>query len=197
MEPLSLIEARVLGVLIEKEDVLPGHYPLTLKAVLRACNQKTDRNPIMHVLEADVLTALKSLNAAGLTVEHTAKFVTRYAHNVVKEFHIAKQAVPLLGILLLRGPLTPSEMRLIVDRVHKFENVSTVAGFLVHMSRDRDEPLVAPLPRKQGKREVRWAQLLTGPVEKTEREEMSIIELMEMAFDLQRRIRILEDDALV
>ena len=150
MEILSLIEARVLGVLIEKESILPGQYPLTLKNVLRGCNQKTDRNPIMHVLEADVLTALKSLYEMGLTVEHTARFMTHYSHDAAKHFHIAKQAAPLLGVLLLRGPMTPSEMRLHVSRIHKFENISSLKGFLLHMSRDREEPLVAPLPRQHG-----------------------------------------------
>ena len=195
MEQLSLIEARVLGVLIEKESVLPGYYPLTLKAILRGCNQKTERNPIMHVLESEVLEALKSLLTMGLTTEHTAKFVTRYAHNLTKELHISNQAVPLLGVLLLRGPLTPSEIRLVI-RTHNFD-ASTVRGLLLHMSRDREEALIAPLPRQRGAREIRWAQLLTGPVETTDRPEMSILELMEMAFDLQRRIRILEEDALV
>lgn len=134
----------------------------------------------------------------GLVSEYKTRNGFRYSHNVAKVFHIANQAVPLLGILLLRGQLTPSEMRLNVDRIYKFDNISTIKGLLLHMSRDREEPLVSPLPRQRGEREIRWTQLLTGDtVEKTEKPEMSIREMMDMVFDLQRRIRELEEDALV
>ncbi len=197
MEIVTPLEARVLGVMIEKENLVPGNYPLTLRAVTAGCNQKTNRKPRIYVAQGEVMIALQSLFEKGYMTEHKAKRATRYAHSLASELRIPKQSVPLLGILLLRGPQKASEMRVHTGSMYNFPNVESIEGFMRALSRDRDEPLVAPLPRINGEREVRWAQQLTGPTKRAEKKEMTLDEIIEMMFDLQRRIRILEEDLLV
>jgi len=202
MDLITQIEARVLGVLIEKENVSPAAYPMSLKALTDGCNQKDNRIPRMMLTQSEVLGAVTSLCVAGYARESKEQYkpsrtglITRYEHNLEKALAVPNQSISILAALLLRGPLTPSQIKLCTDRMHKF-SVSEIEGWLRHMSRDREEPVVSPLPRAEGAREIRWVQILTGPVESS-RKPLSVDEMMDMVFDLQRRIRILEEDALV
>ena len=159
---LSPLEARVLGVLIEKERSVPDTYPLSVNALVAGCNQKTSRAPLMTVTEADVLQALDALNARSLIVESSGGRVMRYAHNTGRVLGLPAQSVALLGTLILRGPQTAAELRTNSERLHRFADVSAVEGFLDELSERPAGALVAVLPRAPGTRETRWMQLLTG-----------------------------------
>ena len=160
--PLSPLEARVLGVLIEKQRSVPDTYPLSLNALLAGSNQKTSRSPIMNASEAEVLEALDALKHRSLVVETSGGRVMRYAHNVERALGLPSQSVALLATLALRGPQTAAELRSNSDRLHRFADVSAVEGFL-HELAERTPAFVAELPRSPGTRETRWIQLLTGP----------------------------------
>lgn len=161
-QPLSPLEARVLGVLVEKQRSVPDTYPLSLNALVAGCNQKTSRAPIMDVAEADVLQALDGLNARSLIVESSGGRVMRYAHNAERVLDLPTQSVALLATLALRGPQTAAELRSNSERLHRFADVSTVEAFLHELAERASGPLVAELARTPGTRETRWMQLLTG-----------------------------------
>ncbi len=161
-QPLSPLEARVLGVLVEKQRSVPDTYPLSLNALVAGCNQKTSRAPIMDVAEADVLQALDGLNARSLIVESSGGRVMRYAHNAERVLDLPTQSVALLATLALRGPQTAAELRSNSERLHRFADVSTVEAFLHELAERASGPLVAELARMPGTRETRWMQLLTG-----------------------------------
>ena len=127
---LAELEARVLGVLIEKQRSVPDTYPLSLNALVAACNQKTSRAPIMHVTEADVLQALDGLNGRSLVIETSGGRVMRYGHNAERVLGLPAQSVALLATLVLRGPQTAGELRTNSERLHRFADISAVEGFL-------------------------------------------------------------------
>jgi len=160
---LTPLEARVLGVLIEKQRSVPDTYPMSLNALVAGCNQKTSRSPIMNASEAEVLEALDALKHRSLVVETSGGRVMRYAHNDVRALGLPSQAVALLATLALRGPQTAAEMRSNSDRLHRFADVSAVEGFLHELAERPSGELVAELPRSPGTRETRWIQLLSGP----------------------------------
>jgi uncharacterized protein len=160
---LSPLEARVLGVLIEKERSVPDTYPLSVNALVAGCNQKTSRAPIMSVSEAEVLQTLDALNARSLIVETSGGRVMRYAHNAGRVLGVPAQSVALLATLILRGPQTAAELRTNSERLHRFADVSAVEAFLQELAERPAGALVAVLPRAPGTRETRWMQLLTGP----------------------------------
>jgi uncharacterized protein YceH (UPF0502 family) len=160
---LSPLEARVLGVLIEKQRSVPDTYPMSLNALVAGCNQKTSRSPIMNVNEADVLHALDALNARSLVMETSGGRVMRYAHNAERVLALPSQSVALLATLILRGPQTAGELRINSERLHRFADISAVEGFLNELAERASGGLVAELPRAPGTRETRWVQLLTGP----------------------------------
>ncbi len=157
------LEARVLGVLIEKQRSVPDTYPLSLNTLVAGCNQKTSRAPIMSVTEADVLQALDALNGRSLVIETSGGRVMRYAHNTERVLGLPAQSVALLATLILRGPQTAGELRLNTERLHRFADISAVEGFLNELTERTTGALVAELPRAPGMRETRWMQLLTGP----------------------------------
>jgi len=159
---LSQLEARVLGVLIEKERSVPDTYPLSVNALVAGCNQKTSRAPIMNVSEAEVLQTLDALNARSLIVETSGGRVMRYAHNTGRVLGVPAQSVALLATLILRGPQTAAELRTNSERLHRFADVSAVEAFLQELAERPAGALVAVLPRAPGTRETRWMQLLTG-----------------------------------
>ena len=161
-EPLSPLEARVLGVLIEKQRSVPDTYPLSLNALVAGCNQKSSRAPIMDVTEGDVLQALDGLNGRSLIVESSGGRVMRYAHNAERVLDLPTQSVALLATLALRGPQTAAELRSNSERLHRFADVSTVEAFLHELAERPSGPLVAELARMPGTREARWMQLLSG-----------------------------------
>ena len=162
---LSLLECRVLGVLVEKERTVADSYPLSLNALVLGCNQKTARDPVLNASEAEVLAAVDDLKALSLVVEVSGSRVARYEHNLQRVLHLPSQSVAILALLMLRGPQTAAELRLNTERLHRFADISSVEAFLDELAERKPEPLVVRLPRAPGAREARWAHLLGGPVE--------------------------------
>jgi hypothetical protein len=167
-QPLGLVEARVLGTLMEKARTVPDSYPLTLNSLLLGCNQKTSREPLMELDEAQVAAALDVLKALGLVHEASGGRSTRFEHNFQRTMSVPEQSAVLLGLLMLRGPQTAGELRLNTDRWYKFADISSVEGFLEELqdrSPEKGGSLVIRLARAPGAREQRWAHLLCGPVD--------------------------------
>lgn len=160
---LSLLETRVLGVLIEKQHTVPDTYPLTLLALTAGCNQKSSRDPVLNATEALVQAAIDNLKLHSLVVESSGGRVMRYAHNVGRVLAIPTQAVALLAALMLRGPQTVGELRIGCDRLHRFADISAAEAFLNELAARPAGPLVVELARQPGARETRWAHLLSGP----------------------------------
>ena len=160
---LSLLDARVLGVLMEKQHTVPDTYPLTLNALAAGCNQKTSRDPVLNASDAEVQAAVDRLKMLSLIVESSGGRVMRYAHNFVRVLAIPSQSAALLAVLMLRGPQTAAELRINCDRLHRFADISAVEGFLHELAVRPDGALVVELSRLPGTRETRWAQLLSGP----------------------------------
>ncbi|WP_295646316.1 YceH family protein [uncultured Methylibium sp.] len=168
MRPLSPLELRALGVLVEKQHTVPDSYPLSLNTLLLGCNQKTAREPLMNAGEAELLTSLDELKALGLVIESSGSRVMRYEHNLARVLRLPGQSVAILALLMLRGPQTTAELRVNTERLHRFADLSAVEGFLDELAARAPEaggPLVVKLPRAPGAREARWAQLLGGPVD--------------------------------
>jgi len=165
LRALSLLECRVLGVLVEKERTVADSYPLSLNALVLGCNQKTARDPVLNASEAEVLAALDDLKALSLVVEVSGSRVARYEHNLQRVLHVPSQSVAILALLMLRGPQTAAELRASTERLHRFADISSVEAFLDELAARQPEPLVLRLPRAPGAREARWAHLLSGPVE--------------------------------
>lgn len=165
---LSTIEARVLATLMEKARTVPDSYPLTMNSLLLGCNQKSSRDPLMELSEADVAQALSSLQEQNLVHQSTGGRTGRYTHNAQRGIGVPEQSAVLLGLLMLRGPQTSAELRLNTERWYKFADVSSVEGFLEELqdrSEEKGGPLTIKLPRAPGARESRWAHLLCGPVD--------------------------------
>jgi hypothetical protein len=167
---LSLLETRVLGVLVEKQHTVPDTYPLTLNALAAGCNQKTSRDPILQATDAEVQAAIDQLRSLSLIVETSGGRVMRYAHNVERVLGLPSQSVALLAALMLRGPQTVGELRINTERLHRFADISAVEAFLAELATRPSGALVVELPRQPGARETRWAHLLSGapPVELAE-----------------------------
>jgi uncharacterized protein len=158
---LSEIEARVLGCLIEKEITTPEYYPLSLNALVNACNQKSNRDPHMNLSETDVQRALRQLNELGLARSaSTDSRVAKYEHRLAETYNFTRPETAILCELLLRGAQTPGELRSRAERMHPFEDLNLVHSTLKHLI-DRESPLVALLPRQPGTKEARYAQLLS------------------------------------
>ena len=162
---LSLLEARILAVLVEKERTVPDTYPLSLNALQAGCNQKTSRDPVITASEAEILAALDVLRGLSLVVESSGSRVTRYAHNFGRVLQLPSQAVAVLTSLMLRGPQTAAELRANTERLHRFADVSSVEAFLAELAERSAGALVVELPRAPGARENRWAHLLCGQPE--------------------------------
>lgn len=163
MRHLSPLEARVLGVLVEKQATVPDTYPLSLNALVAGCNQKTARQPVIEATEAEVLSAVDGLKGLSLVLEGSGSRVVKFEHNTSRVLHLPGQAVALLAVLMLRGPQTAAELRLNCERLHRFADISSVEGFLDELAA-KAEPMVVKLNRAPGEREARWAQLLCGEV---------------------------------
>jgi hypothetical protein len=163
---LTPAQARVLGALVEKEVTTPDYYPLSLNALINACNQLTNREPVLHLDEEEVRLALRRLEDQGLAgrARGADGRVTKYEHWLGEAFNFTRAETALICVLLLRGPQTPGELRNRTDRLHRFDEISEVLAGLQKLS-ERDPPLVAVLPRQPGTKEARYAHLLSGPVE--------------------------------
>ncbi|WP_027794839.1 YceH family protein [Paraburkholderia acidipaludis] len=164
LRTLTQLEARILGVLVEKQHTVPDTYPLSLNALTSGCNQKTARTPVMNVSETEVLSAIEDLKHLSLVFEGSSSRVPRFEHNLNRVLGIPGQAVALLTVILLRGAQTAAELRLNSARLHGFADVSSVEAFLDELA-EREPPLVVKLPRAPGERENRWIHLLCGEVE--------------------------------
>jgi uncharacterized protein len=168
ISPLTLAEARVLGTLMEKARTVPDSYPMTLNALVAGCNQKSSRDPITQLADAEVQEALDGLKRRSLAFATSGNRVERWAHNFQRAMVVPEQSAVLLGLLMLRGPQTAGELRIHSERWYRFADISSVEGFLEEMrdrSEDKGGALVVQLPRGPGSREGRWAHLLCGPVD--------------------------------
>ncbi|HSW05785.1 YceH family protein [Aquabacterium sp.] len=164
MRALTPLEARVLGVLVEKQATVPDTYPLSLNSLVAGCNQKTARDPVINASEPDVLAAIDGLKSQSLVFEGSSSRVTRYEHNMARGVAVPSQAGALLAVLMLRGPQTAAELRANCERLHRFADISSVEGFLQELA-DRFPPRAVLLPRAPGAREARWAHMLCGEVQ--------------------------------
>jgi hypothetical protein len=160
---LSDREVRVLGALIEKEITTPDYYPLSLNALVNACNQKSNRHPVMALDEGAVRDALESLGQkwlAGPTSTADSR-VTKFGHRAQEVFNFDRRQTALLCELMLRGPQTLGELRAHAERMYRFDDLETLEVTLLKLS-EREPPLVKKLPRLPGTKEPRYAQLLAG-----------------------------------
>jgi uncharacterized protein len=173
---LDSVQTRVLGALIEKEIVTPENYPLSLNALVNACNQKSSRDPVMDLTEEQVQQALHTLEDLGITATVRDSRVAKFEHRARTIFQLRRDETAVLCVLLLRGPQTPGELRSRCERMYTFDGIdaveSTVARLSSASATDSQEasaqplrPLVAQLPRQPGSRETRFAHLLGRPVE--------------------------------
>lgn len=165
---LNTAEARVLGSLIEKEITTPDYYPLSLNALLNACNQKSNREPVMELDEDTVRQALHGLQEQRLAAPARGadSRVSKYEHLLGEAFNFSRAETALLCVLLLRGPQTPGELRGRTERMHRFDEISEVLAGLQKLM-ERTPPLAAVLPRQPGTKEARYAHLLSGEVHAT------------------------------
>ncbi|HEX6944821.1 MAG TPA: YceH family protein [Casimicrobiaceae bacterium] len=159
---LSLLEARVIGVLVEKRHTVPDTYPLTLNALVSGCNQKSSRDPVIDASDADVQAAVDHLRQLSLVVESSGGRVMRYAENAARVLGLPSESVALIATLMLRGPQTPAEIRQNCERLHRFSDVSSVEAYLDELASRPAGPMVVELPRQPGRREARWMHLLCG-----------------------------------
>ena len=163
LRTLTVLEARVLAVLVEKQATVPDSYPLSLNALTMGCNQKTAREVVMSAAEADVLQALDELKAMHLITTVSGNRVVRFEHNAARGLGVPGAALACLTLLMLRGPQTTAELRLHTERLHRFADISSVEGFMDELA-EREPPFVVKLARAAGAREARWAHLLCGEV---------------------------------
>jgi uncharacterized protein len=163
---LSPIEARVLGALIEKEITTPEYYPLSLNALANACNQKLNRDPLLHLEENENRRALNHLESQSLVRSVGDSRVTKFEHRLQDNFNFYRPELAILCELLLRGPQTPGELRTRASRMHPFEDLESVHSALQRLAK-REPPMVTVLPRQPGTKEARYAHLLgdSSPVE--------------------------------
>ena len=166
---ITAVEARVLGSLIEKEITTPEYYPLSLNALVSACNQKNNREPVMQLDEDTVRQALHGLEDKELAGASRApdSRVAKYEHRLQEVFNFTRGETAVLCVLLLRGPQTLGELRGRTERMHRFEELNDVQAVLDRLMR-RDPPLAATLPRQPGTKEARSIHLLCGGVENVE-----------------------------
>jgi len=166
---LSLVEARVLASLMEKERTTPDHYPLTLNATVNACNQKSNRFPVMALTDGDVEQTLETLRRKRLVVLFSGAVsrVPKFKHSFEEVYPIGLPEQVVLCELLLRGPQTPGELRGHCERMHPFSDTAAVATVLEDLMDGPGAPLVIRLDRQPGQKEVRFRQTLSEQIEDT------------------------------
>ncbi len=159
---LDPVEIRVLGALLEKEQTTPDQYPLTLNALVAACNQRSNRDPVMDLAPADVANALDRLHEDVMVWPSSGARTERWRHSVDRRWELEPAAKAVITVLLLRGPQTPGELRTRTDRMHPFPSTLAVEETLLGLAVGED-PLVVQLERRPGQKEARWAHLVGGP----------------------------------
>jgi uncharacterized protein YceH (UPF0502 family) len=162
--PLTAVECRVLGSLLEKQQAVPDSYPMTVAALVAACNQKTNREPVMELVESEVAEALRSLYRDVLVGRREGGRAVRWDQNVERRWRVSPGGKAILTLLLLRGAQTPGELRGRSERLHDFPSVAAVEAVLADLATG-DEPMVRQLPREPGQKESRWMHLLGDPHE--------------------------------
>jgi uncharacterized protein YceH (UPF0502 family) len=188
---LNTVEARVLGALIEKEITTPDYYPLSLNALINACNQKNNRDPVMALDENTVRTALHNLQMKRLagSAGGADSRVTKYEHRIQEVFNFTRAETAVIDVLLLRGPQTPGELRVRGERMFRFEELSDVQATLQRLI-ERDPPLVKMLQRQPGTKESRYAHLLSGDVTGVDAPAESAAVVSTAPVDDERMIRL-------
>jgi len=197
---LNDIETRVLGSLVEKDVTTPDYYPLSLNALVNACNQKNNRDPVMNLDEDSVRQALETLQEkrlAGPTSSADSR-VTKYEHRLQEVFNFTRGETAALCVLLLRGPQTPGELRGRTERMHRFEDLTEVQSSLQRLMQ-RDPPLARVLPRQPGTKESRYKHLLAGDAEEADAPDVNVARApspasVHSSFDDARRIAHLESE---
>ena len=164
---LTTEQARVLGALVEKEITTPDYYPLSLNALVNACNQRSNREPVMNLDEDAVRQALHGLQDFGLAgpARGADGRVAKFEHFLGEAYNLSRAEIALLCVLLLRGPQTPGELRSRTERMHAFAEITDLVSGLQKLI-NREPPLAAVLPRQPGTKEPRYAHLLCGPMER-------------------------------
>jgi uncharacterized protein YceH (UPF0502 family) len=167
MDPLNPVEARVLGSLIEKDITTPDYYPLTLNALTNACNQSSNRDPVVSYTEKDVLRAIDLLREKKLAFmfQGADSRVAKFGHRIAESFELPRPQAAILCVLLLRGPQTPGEIRGRTGRMHEFASLEEVDGVLGELIGRTPEALAVRLPRRPGMKEQRYAHLMSGEVQ--------------------------------
>jgi hypothetical protein len=187
---LSTAEARVLGALVEKEVTTPDYYPLSLIALVNACNQRSNREPVLDLDEEGVRQALHGLEDRGLAgrARGADGRVTKYEHWLGEAFNFSRAETALLCVLLLRGPQTPGELRGRTERLHRFDQIIEVLAGLQKLM-EREPALVAVLPRQPGTKEARYAHLQeAGQDERIAQLESTVAELKQQIEALHKKI---------
>lgn len=168
---LTAIEARVIGCLLEKQVTTPEQYPLSINGVVTACNQKTNREPVMNLAEHEVQSVLDELvkrhylrTVSGFG-NRVTKYEQRFCNSEFGDLKLSSAEVALITTLLLRGPQTPGELRTRGERMHQFSDMAEVENALEHLATREDGPYVVRLPREPGKRESRFMHLFSGDVQ--------------------------------
>ncbi|MCX6612443.1 MAG: YceH family protein [Acidobacteria bacterium] len=158
---LTATEQRVLGALIEKEMATPEYYPLSLNALVNACNQKNNREPVMQLVEADVLNSIEVMRHKGIAFEHSGREhrVPKYSQGLGQRLNLGNKDLAVLCVLLCRGPQTPGELRGRTQSLFPFEDLDTVLSTLSRLA-GKEESLVKELPKAPGTKEARWTHLL-------------------------------------
>ncbi|MGG7448931.1 YceH family protein [Kosakonia oryzendophytica] len=194
---LSAVEARVIGCLLEKQVTTPEQYPLSINGVVTACNQKTNREPVMNLGEHDVQDVLDALvkrhylrTVSGFG-NRVTKYEQRFCNSEFGDLKLTSAEVALITTLLLRGPQTPGELRGRAERMHQFSDMAEVESTLEHLATREDGPFVVRLPREPGKRESRFMHLFSGEVPTL----AGVVEAESPAADsLLARVEALEDE---
>jgi uncharacterized protein YceH (UPF0502 family) len=168
---LSLIETRIIGCLIEKEKTTPDQYPLSLNALTNACNQKSNRDPVMNLSEGEVQQTVDELvkkhlvSSAGGASSRVTKYRHRFANTEFSQYQFNDREMGIVCVLFLRGPQTPGELRGRTNRLCEFNDIQQVEDTLEQLSTREDGPFVVKLPREPGRRESRYAHLFSGEVD--------------------------------
>ena len=192
---LDPLEARALGALIEKEMTTPDHYPLTLNALINACNQKTNRTPVMELDEESVTRTLGALREKRLAwqVRTAGSRVPKYDHNIKEVAEFSQREVALLCVLLLRGPQTLGELRNRTARLYEFNGLSEVERTLNTLMEKEGGPFAVKLSRQAGHKENRYAHLFCGEVSPEEADGAAKVEIVPVEARTDPRIEALEE----
>ena len=192
---ITPIEARILGCLIEKEATTPDVYPLTLNSLLAACNQKSNREPVMELDSDDLITALDNLIDKTLVStwksdrNRMSKYQHKLRHRVSDKFNFSLSELAVLGVLFLRGPQTAGEIRSRCARIHEFDNLDALHGVLTALESNPDGPYTTMLARQEGRKEPRYTHLFCGEPDDTV---MPVIELERTATNANSRLAAIE-----